>query len=161
MDNSAGHEAVPFGIGLHPWFLYHGARDSTWLTFWATDKEELHAGMATGNRVSVADTGNDATKRICVAGQVMDDVYCGLAQRQPTTIEFRDAHLTLSLHASQDFTHLVAYTPADAPWFCIENWTCPPDAHNLYARGLEEQSCLQVVEPGSTRSGWVELVVTT
>ena len=160
VDNSAGDEAVPFGIGLHPWFLYQGARDATWLTFRATEKEELHSGMATGNRLSVANNEPEETKRICIAGQVMDDVYCGLTQGQPTTIDFRDAQLMLSLHTSQDFTHLVAYTPANEPWFCVENWTCPPDAHNLYARGLEQQSCLQVVKPGSVYGGWIELKVT-
>jgi aldose 1-epimerase len=159
LDNSAGDEAIPFGYGLHPWFLYQGARDDTWLSLATTEKEELNDGMATGKRVPLADGGSTAIQRFCVGGRVMDDVYCVSAGDQPTTIEFGVAHLSLSLHASQEFTHLVAYTPPREPWFCVENWTCPPDAHNLYARGLERQSCLQVVEPGGKCSGWMELTV--
>lgn len=159
VDNSAGDEAVAFGIGLHPWFLYQGSRTDSWLTLRAVEKEELNDGMATGKRLPMEDFGSNAIKRIGIGQRVMDDVFCVLAHHQPTTVEFGAERLTLSLRTSQDFSHLVAYTPADEPWFCIENWTCPPDAHNLHARGLEQPSCLQVVEPGGTRSGWVELVV--
>ncbi len=159
VDNSAGDEAVPFGFGLHPWFLYQGARDNTWLTLRATEKEELADGMATGKRLSLAERGSSEIKKVRIGREVLDDVYCILAHDQPTRIEFGDGQLSMSLQASQDFTHLVAYTPSREPWFCVENWTCPPDAHNLYARGLRRESCLQVVEPGGKCGGWIELTV--
>ena len=41
--------------------------------------------------------------------------------------------------------------------FCVRAQTCSTDAHNLFARGLKRESHLQVVEPGKTGSGWVEL----
>jgi len=60
------------------------------------------------------------------------------------------------MSASDDFTHLVVYTPKDAAWFCVENQTCSTDAHNLYDQGLKSESNLIVVEPGKTRSGYAE-----
>jgi galactose mutarotase-like enzyme len=115
--------------------------------------------MATGKRLTLADDRSSGIRKVRLGSEVLDDVYCVWAQSQPTTIEFSDAHLSLSLRASQDFTHLIAYTPARNPWFCVENWTCPPDAHNLYARGLKQESRLQVVEPGGKCGGWVELTM--
>ena len=50
-----------------------------------------------------------------------------------------------------------AAPPKDAAWFCVEDQTCSTDAHNLYARGLKQESHLQIVEPGKTQSGWIEL----
>jgi aldose 1-epimerase len=61
--------------------------------------------------------------------------------------------LRLTLGASPDFTHVVVYTPAARPFFCIENQTCSTDAHNLHARGFVRQAHLSIVEPGQSHRG--------
>ena len=62
----------------------------------------------------------------------------------------------LGLYASPEFARLVVYTPANAPWFCLENQTSSTDCHNLYAAGLQNAANLQLVAPGQCHRTWVE-----
>jgi aldose 1-epimerase len=48
---------------------------------------------------------------------------------------------------------MVVYTPAGQPFFCMESQTCSTDAHNLHARGLEEEAHILVTPPGGAASG--------
>ena len=145
--------SVPFGFGLHPWFLYQGTRESTWLLIDTNEKEVLHDGLAVGQREPVP----SSRFPLCLADVAMDDVFC-LSPETAAIIEFRAANLMLKLTASEEFRWLVAYTPRDEPWFCVENWTSIPDAHNLFAAG-HQQTGLRVLRPGEACQGWIELQV--
>ena len=113
--------------------------------------------LPTGKLLDLAGQADlDARQPRSLEGFLRDDVYYGMTPDKPAQIDFRDKRLKLTLSASEDFTHLVVYTPKDQPWFCVENQTCSTDAHNLYARGFKKESHLQIVEPGKTGSGWVE-----
>jgi len=113
--------------------------------------------LPTGRLVPLAETPQlDARLPRSLEGFVVDDVYWGLAPERPVTIDLRPVRRRLELRASESFTHLVVYTPAERAWFCVENQTCSTDAHNLYARGLAQESHLIVVEPGQSSTGWVE-----
>jgi aldose 1-epimerase len=147
---------LPFGFALHPWFLYQGRRESTYLTVPATHWMEAEALLPTAKLVDLAGSKFDARKPISLSGFVIDDVYFGMTPENPAVIDFRDKKLRITLKASADFTHLVVYTPADQPWFCVENQTCSTDAHNLYARGFVKESHLQIVDPDKSASGWIE-----
>ncbi len=98
----------------------------------------------------------DARQPRSLEGFFRDDVYYGMQPDKPAAIDFRGRKLKITLSASKEFTNLVLYTPKDQPWFCVEDQTCSTDAHNLYARGLKQESHLQIVEPGKTATGWVE-----
>jgi aldose 1-epimerase len=158
VDNSQGDRPVPYGFAIHPWFVYQGERGRTRLTVPATHWMEAVDLLPTGRLVSLDETDLDARQGRSLEGFVIDDVYFGMKPVRPTKIDFLDAGLALELAASQEFTHLVVYTPLE-PHFCVENQTCSTDAHNLYARGLKRESNLQIVPPGQSQSGWVRLTI--
>ncbi len=112
--------------------------------------------LPTGKLLPLDGSKFDARKPKSLAGFDADDVYFGMKSSAPAVIDFREPRLKITLEASDDFTHLVLYTPKE-PWFCVENQTCSTDAHNLFAKGLKKESHLQVVEPGKTATGHVEM----
>jgi aldose 1-epimerase len=157
VDNRQGNKPVPFGFALHPWFLYQGARKDTYVTIPATHLMDAEKLLPTGKLLDLASEPDyDARQPRSLEGFLRDDVYYGMQPSKPAVIDFRGPKLKVTLSASEEFTHLVLYTPKDQPWFCVENQTCSTDAHNLFARGLKKESHLQIVEPGKTATGWVE-----
>lgn len=156
VDNRDGKATIPFGFALHPWFLYQGPRKETYLTIPATHWMEAVDLLPTGKLVELAKTQFDARKPKSLADFVIDDVYYGMKPDKPTTIDFRKQGVQILLKTSKDFTHQVVYTPRNAGWFCVENQTCSTDAHNLYERGLKDESHLLTVPPGGTQLGFVE-----
>jgi aldose 1-epimerase len=157
VDNSKGDKPVPFGFALHPWILYQGPRSETYITIPATHLMESVKLLPTGKLLELAGSNYDARTPKSLEGFFSDDVYFGMRSSAPTVIDFRQPRLKITLSASDDFTHLVLYTPKDQPWFCVENQTCSTDAHNLYAKGLTKESHLQIIEPGKTATGHIEM----
>lgn len=155
VDNSQGKKPVPFGFGIHPWFVYQGRRENTYLTVPATHWMEARELLPTGKLLELAGSRFDARRPRSLKNFVIDDVYFGMRPDQPAVIDFRDPALQIALIATSEFTHLVVYTP-DEPWFCVENQTSSTDAHNLYAKGQKREANLQIAEPGATRTGWIE-----
>ena len=158
IDNSKGDKPVPYGFALHPWFLYQGPRKDTFVTVPATHVMESTKDMLpTGKLLDLASQPDyDARQPRSLEGFVRDDVYFGIEPSHPAVIDFREPRLKITLSASEQFNHLVLYTPKDQPWFCLEDQTCSTDAHNLYAQGLKKESNLLIVEPGKTATGWIE-----
>ncbi len=156
VDNTKGKTPVPFGFALHPWFLYQGPRDKTFVTIPAASRMDSIKMLPTGKLLDVAGTDFDARQPKSLANFSADDVYFGMRESTPAVIDFRGPKFKIILSASDDFTHLVLYTPPEKPWFCVENQTCSTDAHNLFAKGLTKESHLQVVEPGHSASGHVD-----
>lgn len=157
-DNTMGDKPVPFGFGLHPWFRYVDPRSRTTLTLPADSKMEAADWLPTGKWLPL-DPNHELRKGRSLEGFVEDGLYSGLTSGKPTTIDFLDKKMRLSLSASDDFKHVVVYTPANQPYFCIENQTASTDAHNLYSQGLKEPSGLIVVPPGKSHTGTVEYSV--
>ena len=81
----------------------------------------------------------------------LDDIYFGVAP--DIQVWFRHDTIVLKVHqkAKADYTHVVVYTP-NSNFFCIENQTSSTDAHNLYARGFEKKSHLQILEARGKRA---------
>ena len=156
LDNSNGNSAIPYGFGLHPWFLYQGTRKKTILTVPATHWMEAVELMPTGKLVDLNGTKFDARNGISLQDFIIDDVYFGLEPNDPARIDFEDVGLQIRLNASKEFTHMVVYTPDKEPFFCVENQTCSTDAHNLYERGLKRESHLLICKPHSIETGWAE-----
>ena len=156
VDNSNGASRVPFGFGLHPWFRLLGPRSETFLTAPATHWMPSIDRLPTGRLVELSETKLDLGKPTPLEGLVLDDVYFGTTPQRPAVVDHRSAGLRIELRASDDFQHLVVFTPADVDAFCVENQTCSTDAHNLYAAGLQRAAGLQIAEPGEVRTGFVE-----
>ncbi len=152
---NTGERPVPFGIGFHPYFVYQGQRAEAYLQVPATHLMESVQQLPTGQLLELAENPLDVRQPISLADFVVDDVYFGMTPDRPVNIDFRDARRRVTLAASDDFTHLVVYTPRE-PFLCVENQTCSTDAHNLAAQGNNNIAHLLICPPGKTLSGWVE-----
>jgi aldose 1-epimerase len=143
---------MPAGFGIHPYFR-RPARGT--ITVPASRRWELEEALPTGNVVNV-DPRFDLREPRDIEGLVLDDIYTGLraeedgltrchlddaVARVRTTVEF----------SREQFPHVVVYTPpAPRPALCIEPNTCPTDAFNLQARGVDAD--VIVVKPSGKAS---------
>ncbi|MCA9218210.1 MAG: aldose 1-epimerase [Planctomycetales bacterium] len=156
VDNSAGKDPIPFGVAFHPYFAYQGERADTYLTIPATHMMESTSQLLpTGTLIPAADLPHALKSPTPLKDSKFDTVFFGLTNNEPTVIDFRGANRKVALFASDEFTHLVVWTP-DRGYFGVENQTCSTDAHNLASNGFEKEAHLQVCEPGQKMSGWVE-----
>jgi aldose 1-epimerase len=157
---NTGAGRLPFGFGLHPWFRVPRNREDITICGPATHQMELETKLLlpTGKCMPIAEAKPDLSKPTNLASLDLDHVYLGMRPEKPAWIEYIDEKLRLELRASEDFTHLIVYTPAGSDFFCVENQTCSGDAHNLYARGLQELAHLLILEPGKKHRGQVEMV---
>jgi len=149
---------LPYGFGFHPYFNYPGKREEVYLSVPATGRMLMENLIPSG---SIAELSGkyDLRQMQSIADLVLDDVFTGMVQEHPAVIEWRDSAVRLTLNASHRFTHLIVYDQPENPFFCVENLTCSPDAHNLYAKGFPEESGLKIVPPGGKSTGWVHYVV--
>jgi aldose 1-epimerase len=150
-----GSQAVPYGFALHPYFRYLDDRSATYLSIPATHWMESTKQLPSGKLIPAEQLDFPLNEPLSLHGKSFDDVFYGLQPDSPTRIEFRDKAWETIIRASQEFTHLVVWTP-DRPYFGVESQTCSTDAHNLDAKGFHQAAHLQVCEPGQQQSGWVE-----
>ncbi len=155
VDNTGSHTAVPFGFALHPYFVYQGSRDQTFLKIPASHWMKADKQLPSGELVPADKLEYPLGEFMSLQGTTFDDVFWGIQPATPTVIEFRDLNQRVKILASSAFTHLVVWTP-DRPYFGIESQTCSTDAHNLHAAGKTEAAHLQICPPGESMSGWVE-----
>jgi len=156
----ANHDKVnlPFGLGIHPYFALLGAREQTLVRVQAEKKMEATQDLLpTGSLLPLDGAPFDLRQPRPLSELALDDVYWGMKPGKAAGYEARDVGIKLDLQASEDFTHMVVYTPQGRPFFCLENQTCSTDAHNLHARGLTAESHLLVVPAGGSWTGWIEL----
>src|SRR5436190_181882 len=85
----------------------------------------------------------------------LDHVYMRLNKPSFSIVDYKTLALQLHISATDDFTHLVIFTPEQVPSLCIEHQTCSTDAINLHHQGaaLREAAHLLEVQPGETYSG--------
>ncbi|MFH1068257.1 MAG: aldose 1-epimerase [Candidatus Glassbacteria bacterium] len=152
---------LPYGIAFHPYFRFLGSRESAILCVPAQKHHEAVNLMPTGKLEDLDGAPYDIRTPTPVPDLVLDDVYWGMRPENPAWIEYREARVRLELQASAQFTHMVVYIQPQNQFFCVENQTCSTDAHNLYARGLVEESHLLFAEPGGKNSGWVHYVISS
>jgi aldose 1-epimerase len=155
VDNTAGSRAVPFGFGLHPWFLDQSPRTDVKLTVPATHWMEAKELLPTGRLVDLAGTRYDLRQGKMLEGVMLDDVYFGMTPEHPARIDYLKEKFSITLKASPEFTHMVVFTEQPGH-FCVENQTCSTDAHNLHAAGQKEPAHLLEAQPGESATGWVE-----
>jgi len=151
-------EPLPYGFGFHPYFNYPGEREEVYLRVPAAGRMLMEELIPTGG-IAELEGKYDLRQMKPAAGLALDDVFTGMAQEQPAVIEWRDSGVRLTLNASHRFTHLIVYDQPENPFFCVENMTCSPDAHNLFTKGFAEASGLKIVPPGGKSTGWVHYAV--
>jgi aldose 1-epimerase len=148
MISNSGNCVLPFGFGLHPFFQAEGGQAQI-KVFADRVMEMTEDKLPTGNMLSVDGTPYDLREGKKASELNLDHVY--LRKGSPTaTITYKE--FELSLDASEDFGHIVVFTPK-ADFFCIENQTCATDAHNLYGKGYQRESGLQLLKPAEVKSG--------
>lgn len=150
---------LPFGFALHPWFRVLGARSATYLHVPAQKHMEAEGLLPTGKLESLDGSPYDLRKQVLLEKLDLDDVYWGLTPEQPAGYECRDKGVKVTLAASKEFTHMVIYTPKGQPFFCMENQTCSTDAHNLFAKGRQEEAHLLIAKRGKPVTGWVKIKI--
>jgi aldose 1-epimerase len=150
-----GDCSVPFGLALHPYFNYLGRREQTFLQVRADALMEAEQQLPSGKLVELDGHPLDARQPVSLAGYNADHVFFGVRHDPAAVVDFRGARRKITFVTSDDFTHLVAYTP-DRPFFCLENQTCSTDAHNLASEGRNTVAHLLECPPSKKMSGWVE-----
>ena len=155
VDNDASGENLPFGVALHPYVKYHESRKDTYLQVPAEALMESFKQLPSGKLLNLDGHKLDAREPVSLEGYQSDDVFYGMEPEKPAKLEFRNVGRSITFRASEEFTHLVVWTP-DRPFMGIENQTCSTDAHNLAAKGMNDVAHLQICPPGERRQGWVE-----
>jgi aldose 1-epimerase len=155
-----GRRDLPFGFGLHPYFMKLSGDDGTSVELPADAVMDATSDLLpTGRLVGVAGTNYDLRKPAAVGSLDMDHVFTRLRRGKHARVRHRGAGLEIDLEATEDFSHLVLYTPRGEQYFCLENQTCSTDAHNLYDRGFTGESGLKTVKPGAVHTGSVTYAV--
>lgn len=163
---NTGTLPMPFGFALHPYFSTLSGKDETLVSLPArTVMEANEELLPTGRLLDVTGVMYamfDLRQPVPVGNLKLDHVYTDLQKDASALIEYRKQGLQLRISTSEDFTHMVIYTPPPeehAAYFCLENQTCSTDAVNLAQRGMEEIAHLLELDPGQTYSGFIRYTV--
>jgi aldose 1-epimerase len=136
---NTGERPMPAGFGIHPYFR-RPARGT--LTVPARQRLELAESLPTGKLLDVMDA-YDLRQPADVNTLNLDDIYTaveadadGLAR---CVLEDAEKNVRTVVEFSRgEFPYVVVYTPpAPRQAICVEPNTCPTDAFNLQARGIE------------------------
>lgn len=147
-----GAEALPYGLGLHPWFLRSvGTRLQTDVRgVWLSGADPL----PTGHTQSIPTTW-DPRGGMNVNGTLVDNVFTGWSGQARITWPEQQLALTLrvpELHTgTRDDNFFLLYRPAQGNTFCFEPVTHPIDAFHL-----PERPGLRVLQPGESLQLHVE-----
>ena len=145
----------PFGFGLHPYFNLIGPREENLIQ--VPVKKWLD--QAENQLIDPNDSPIDFRSPTTVPETAIDEVWTGLTSEASPSIIYQSVGKRLVLHATDDFTHFVTYEPENAPYVCLENWTCSPDAHNLYAGEKNDVAHLLILNPGEVFTGSVQFSI--
>lgn len=147
VTNRAG-EAMPFGIGHHPYFT---GRDEALLSaevggVWLPDDTNLP------QRLEPVPALWSFHRRRPVAELVLDHNFQGWAGF--ARVDWPAAGRALAIEAAAPLRHLVVYVPEGADFFCVEPVSHVGDGFNLMDAGVAGTG-VQVLGPGETLRGTV------
>ncbi|HEY6408755.1 MAG TPA: aldose 1-epimerase [Ktedonobacteraceae bacterium] len=156
---------LPFGFALHPYFSTFADKHEVLISIPAqavmeADEEMLPTGRIFDVR-KVMYAMYDLRDPTPVAYLKLDHVYTRLNSPALSIVDYTKFAMQLHISATDDFTHLVIFTPQQLPSICIEYQTCSTDAINLHQQGstLREAAHLLEVQPGATFSGALRYTV--
>lgn len=165
MVENIGAQDMPFGFALHPYFSTLSGKDETLVSLPARAVMEADEDLLPTGRVldvtGVMYAMFDLRKPVPVGNLKLDHVYTEIEKHASALIDYRKHGLRLRISTSEDFTHIVIYTPPeeDVASFCLENQTCSTDAVNLAAQGLEKIAHLLELHPGEAHSGFIQYAI--
>lgn len=145
-----GDIALPYGIGLHPWFP---CAQDTRLALHADGEFLFAPGYRATGRSDFTDGGPFSTDRIFQTGQEVAHSFIGWGGT--ATVSTPSSGLALTILASENLRSPVVWAPADAPFLCIE-----PQSHGIGAPSepvAAELTPMTRLAPGETLSGWMRL----
>ena len=155
------NRSLPWGLGTHPYFKLPLGADSQvgdcLVEVPAMQRWELIDCLPTGTLLDL-DESHDLRDGAYVSAVTLDDVYTGVLCEGPqfecTVIDER-AGLQVTQTCPPIFREIVAFTPPNRAAVCIEPYTCPTDAINLSARGID---CgWRTLGPGSEFHTWIDI----
>lgn len=135
---NVGGRAMPAGFGIHPYF--HAPVDGT-VSVPAGELWELSDSLPTG-RIVVVDDRRDLRQPRAIAGLALDDLYTGVASAADglahgVILDPGAGRRTVIEFDPRPLPEVVVYTPPSRRAICIEPQSCPTDAFNLAARGID------------------------
>ncbi len=144
---NVGSRAMPAGFGIHPYF--HAPVDGD-VSVPASELWELSDSLPTGRIVAV-DDGRDLRQPRAIAGLALDDLYTGVAcgadgLARCAILDPGASRRTLIEFDPRSLPEVVVYTPPSRHAICVEPQSCPTDAFNLAARGIDAH--VVRLEPG-------------
>jgi len=153
VKNMESQKSLGFGLGIHPFFsAFPNLRIGTTAPYFM---EASETGYPNGNILSVTKTHYDLRNPIDPSTYNFDTVYFDPNKAVIGKLIFQD-NQELTLIGSEEFKHLVVYTPKDSDFICLENQTCSPDTHNLYAQGYTSTSGLIILNAGCSYTGRIQ-----
>ncbi len=140
---NSGRQAMPAGLGLHPYFP---RRPGCRLTapvgqMWATDAEVMPTELVSPT------AGADPAAGLLPDEAALDNCFTGFAGR--AVIDWPEQRRRLTLEADAALRFLVVFTPPGRDFFCVEPVSHCTDAVNLAAAGRDDTG-LKVLRPGES-----------
>jgi aldose 1-epimerase len=158
IENREQEQSIPFGIALHPYFSKIDGEDGTVIRApYKYAYKTTESLIPTGELLAVNGE-TDLSNYVAVGTLDLDTVFTGNKDNEPATIKYSKSGVKLTLRSSDDFSHIVIYTPTGKHFFCMENQTCATNAHNLHNQGMGDVSGLKFVKPKSRFGGFIEFV---
>jgi aldose 1-epimerase len=144
------NEALPFGLGYHPYFLVGPfGGDEAIVTVAADAMWELRESLPTGTRLPL-EPNKDLRDGQPFGSLSLDDAYTNLRPKPASNglgwvgcLAHPRSTRRLDLFVSPEFREIVAFTPPHRRSIAIEPYTCATDAINLQTNGVD--------------AGWLEL----
>ncbi len=132
---------MPVGLGQHPYFAHpEGAVLTARVDrVWQADREVMPTHATTLPAHWPLNAGARIRDLDC------DNLFTGW--RGPARIEWPDADIAVSLHATPPCGRLVVFTPPNEDFFCVEPVTQLTDAFNLAAHGRRDTG-MRILAPG-------------
>lgn len=148
------HETFPAGLGHHPYFVRQltmpngTVSTEPYLTINCDQSYELIDALPIAAAGPVAPRADFRTSRP-LGSEVVDDCLTGRTSPTVAVIDYPD-HLTVTMHAGELLSHVIAFAPQGAPFFAVEPVTNANDAFTLDAQGVKGTGVF-LVQPGETR----------
>jgi aldose 1-epimerase len=147
---------LPYGFAVHPYFTKLSGDEGTLIEMPAASILECQEPyFTTGKTISVKGTNYDLLSLAKVGDLRLDTNYTDIARDKPSRVIYEGLDYSLNISTSEDFKHIVLYTPKGQNYFCLENQTSSIDAHNVYAKGFKELSGLIILKEGESKSGFI------
>jgi aldose 1-epimerase len=148
VGRNVGSRAMPAGFGIHPYFQ---APVGGSVSVPAGELWELSDSLPTGRIVPVDDR-RDLRRPRAIANLALDDLYTGVAEdadglARGAILDPGAGRRTLIEFDPRSLPEVVVYTPPSRRAICVEPQSCPTDAFNLAARGIDAH--VTRVAPGS------------